>query len=354
MNIPHWVLRGKELAYVYATAKKHQFALPAVNVVGNSSINAAMEAAKEANAPIIIQFSHGWACFNAGKSLDKWVAGVAGAVAGALHIHEMAQHYGVSAILHTDHAARKLLPWIDGLLDAGEAYFEQHGRPLYSSHMIDLSDEPIEDNLSTSVEYFTRMAKIGMSLEVEIGITWGEEDGVDNTNIDNALLYTQPEDVNYAYEQLKAVDDNFTIAAAFGNVHGVYKPGNVVLTPQILDNSQKFVSEKHGTHAKPIDFVFHGWSGSEPAKIKEALWYGVVKMNIDTDTQWAFWDGVRAYEAAHHDYLQGQIGNPDGDDTPNKSKYDPRVWMRAGEVAMKDRLLQAFKDLQAIDSNQYL
>ena len=353
MNIPHWVLRWDEVAHVYALAKENEFALPAVNVVGNSSINAALEAAKEANSPIIIQFSHGWACFNAGKSLDKWVGGVAGAVAGALHIHEMAKHYGVSVILHTDHAARKLLPWIDGLLDAGEAYYKTHGRPLFSSHMIDLSDEPIEENLSTSVAYFQRMAKIGMWLEVEIWITGGEEDGVDNTSIDNALLYTQPEDVNYAYEQLKAVDTNFTIAAAFGNVHGVYKPWNVVLTPKILDNSQKYVAEKHATDVKPIDFVFHGGSGSDPAKIKEAISYGAIKMNIDTDTQWAFWNGVREYEASYHDYLQGQIGNPEWDDKPNKKKYDPRAWMRAGEISMKERLLQAFRDLNAVGSNQY-
>lgn len=353
MSLPTWVLRWDDVSKVFAVAKANKFALPAVNVVGNSSINAAMEAAKQANAPIIIQFSNGGAVFNAGKSLDKTLAGIHGAIAWAKHIHELAKAYGVSVILHTDHAARKLLPWIDGLLDAGEAYFEKHGRPLFSSHMIDLSEEPLEENLATSVAYFQRMNKIGMMIEVEIGVTWGEEDGVDNTDIDNALLYTQPEDVAYAYEELKKVGDRFTIAAAFGNVHGVYKPGNVKLTPEILDNSQKYVAEKFGTETKPIDFVFHGGSGSAPEKITEAIGYGAVKMNIDTDTQWAFWDGVRAYVAEYHAYLQGQIGNPEGDDKPNKKKYDPRVWMREGEKSMCKRLVRAFEDLNAIDANTY-
>lgn len=346
------VLYGDEVTELLDYANEHNFAMPAVNVIGTNTINAALECARDVNSPIIIQFSNGGAYFNAGKGLsnEDQKAAIAGGVAGALHVQHMAELYGVPVILHTDHCAKKLLPWIDGLLEASERKFEATGQPLYSSHMIDLSEEPIEENIEISAKYLKRMAKMGMTLEIELGVTGGEEDGVDNTGIDSSKLYTQPEEVAYAYEELKKVSDKFTIAAAFGNVHGVYKPGNVELTPKILKNSQVHVKEKFGLDSdNPINFVFHGGSGSSREEIREAIDYGAVKMNIDTDTQWAFWDGVRAYEATNKAYLQGQIGNPDGDDKPNKKKYDPRVWLRAAEVAFKNRLKQAFEDLNCID-----
>ena len=346
------VVTGSDLQYILKVAKENQFALPAVNVVSSSSVNAVMEAAKEANAPIMIQFSNGGAAFNAGKGLklEGQQAAVLGAVAGAKHIHTLAEAYGVYVVLHTDHAAKKLLPWIDGLLDASEKHFEETGKPLFSSHMLDLSEEPIEENIEISKKYLERMSKMGMTLEIELGITGGEEDGVDNTDVDSSKLYTQPEEVCYAYEELSKISPNFTIAASFGNVHGVYKPGNVKLTPKILDNSQKYIQEKLETEEKPVNFVFHGGSGSTHAEIREALSYGVIKMNIDTDTQWAYWDGVRAFEAANHDYLQAQIGNPEGEDKPNKKFYDPRKWVREGELSMIARLQVAFDDLNAKNS----
>lgn len=345
------VLHGDEVQELLNYANEKNFALPAVNVVGTNTVNAVLEAARDVNSPVIIQFSNGGAVFFAGKGLSNEgeAAAIAGAISGAHHVHQMAEAYGVTVILHTDHAAKKLLPWVDGMLDAGEKYFEKTGRPLYSSHMIDLSEESIEENLDISVEYFKRMAAIGMTLEIELGVTGGEEDGVDNTDIDSSRLYTQPEEVAYAYERMKAVSERFTIAAAFGNVHGVYKPGNVQLTPVILKNSQDYVQKKFGTGPNPINFVFHGGSGSTRAEIREAIEYGAVKMNIDTDTQWAYWDGIRAYEAKWHDYLQGQIGNPEGEDQPNKKKYDPRVWLREGEKTMIQRLKVAFEDLNALN-----
>lgn len=344
------VVSGEQLQLLFDIAKKNQFALPAVNVVGSNSINAVLETAKDKGYPIIIQFSNGGAVFNAGKGApnDKQQAGIVGAVVGAEAVHKLAELYGVPVVLHTDHAAKKLLPWIDGLLDAGEKFYKENGKPLFSSHMIDLSEEPIEENIGTCKKYLERMAKIDMTLEIELGVTGGEEDGVDNTDIDNALLYTQPEEVAYAYEELSKVSPNFTIAASFGNVHGVYKPGNVKLTPKILDNSQKYIQEKYSTAEKPVNFVFHGGSGSTREEIREALSYGAIKMNIDTDTQWAFWDGIRTYEAANRDYLQGQIGNPEGDDKPNKKKYDPRVWLREGEKSMITRLKVAYEDLNCL------
>ncbi len=341
------VVTGDDVQYIFEVAKQEKFAIPAVNVVGSDSINAAMEAAKEVNSPIIIQFSNGGGAFLAGKAIsnENEKAAVAGSIAGAQQVHQLAEMYGIPVILHTDHCAKKLLPWVEGLLDAGEKYFEAHGKPLFSSHMLDLSVEPLEENIATSKRFLERMSKMGMTLEIELGITGGEEDGVDNSDIEDSRLYTQPEEVNQAYEELLSVSPRFTIAAAFGNVHGVYKPGNVRLEPVILHNSQKYIQEKHHTEENPVNFVFHGGSGSEPEKIKEAVSYGVIKMNIDTDTQWAFWDGIRGYEAKYHDYLQAQIGNPDGDDIPNKKYYDPRKWLRAGEVSMKERLVQAFTDL---------
>jgi fructose-bisphosphate aldolase class II len=350
-SLPCGVLSGNQVQELFAIAKKEGFAIPAVNVVGTSSINAVLEAAAKVNSPVIIQFSNGGGEFYAGKGMPSDKRAVLGSIAGAQHVHTVAEAYGVPVLLHTDHAARKLLPWIDELLDASEKHFETYGKPLFSSHMIDLSEEPIEENIATCKTYLERMSKIGITLEIELGVTGGEEDGVDNTEIDNALLYTQPEEVAYAYEELKKVSDMFTIAASFGNVHGVYKPGNVVLTPTILDNSQKYIQEKYNTAEKPVDFVFHGGSGSTLEEIREGIEYGVIKMNIDTDTQWAYWDGVRAYVAQYHAYLQGQIGNPEGDDKPNKKYYDPRKWLREGEVSISARLEQAFSDLNCLDRN---
>ena len=345
------VVTGDDVQYIFKIAKQEKFAIPAVNVVGSDSINAAMEAAKEVNSPVIIQFSNGGGAFFAGKAIsnENEKAAVAGSIAGAQQVHQLAEMYGIPVILHTDHCAKKLLPWVEGLLDTGEKYFEQHGKPLFSSHMLDLSVEPLEENIATSKRFLERMSKMGMTLEIELGITGGEEDGVDNSDIENSRLYTQPEEVNHAYEELLSVSPRFTIAAAFGNVHGVYKPGNVKLEPIILHNSQKYIQEKHHTEENPVNFVFHGGSGSEPEKIKEAVSYGVIKMNIDTDTQWAFWDGIRGYEAKYHDYLQSQIGNPKGDDVPNKKYYDPRKWLRAAEESMKERLVQAFTNLNCLN-----
>ncbi len=345
------VLTGSETKKLFNYAKENGFAIPAVNVVNTESANGVLEAAAKVNSPIIIQFSNGGAQFFAGKGCPASNASVLGAISGAQHIHTLAKAYGVPVVLHTDHAARKLLPWIDELLDASQKYFNITGRPLYSSHMLDLSEESLEENIGTCVEYFKRMSQMDMMIEIELGITGGEEDGVDNTDIDNALLYTQPEEVAYAYEKLKEVSDNFTIAASFGNVHGVYKPGNVVLTPTILDNSQKFIEEKYSTDPKPVDFVFHGGSGSTLEEIREAITYGVIKMNIDTDTQWAFWDGVKEFTAKNFDYMQGQIGNPDGEDKPNKSYYDPRKWLRSGQETLVKRLEVAYSDLNSIAKN---
>ncbi len=345
------VVTGDDVQFIFKVAREQSFALPAVNVVGTNSINAVLEAAAKVNSPVIIQFSNGGGAFYAGKGLkaEGMEAAIAGTISGAMHVHQMAALYGVPVILHTDHAAKKLLPWIDGLLDAGEEFYAQHGKPLFSSHMLDLSEEPLEENLEISRKYLERMSKMGMTLEIELGITGGEEDGVDNTDVDSSKLYTQPEEVGRAYEVLSEVSDRFTVAAAFGNVHGVYKPGNVKLQPIILKNSQEYVQQKFNTGPNPLNFVFHGGSGSEPAQIKEAISYGVIKMNIDTDTQWAAWDGVRKYEAKYHDYLQGQIGNPEGEDVPNKKFYDPRKWLREGEVSMVARLEVAFADLNCID-----
>ena len=351
------VLTGDQVQELFEIAKKHKFALPAVNVTGTNSINAVLETAKAVNSPVIVQLSNGGAQFYAGKTLnnDGLKACILGAVSAAQHVHLLAEHYGVAVILHTDHAAKKLLPWIDGLLDAGEKFFAQNGKPLFSSHMLDLSEEPIEENIEISAKYLARMKPLGMTVEIELGVTGGEEDGVDNSDVDSSKLYTQPEEVAYAFEELSKVSDKFTVAAAFGNVHGVYKPGNVKLQPVILHNSQEYIREKFNlTAEKPVNFVFHGGSGSTPEEIAEAISYGAIKMNIDTDMQWAFWDGVRAYEAKNHDYLQGQIGNPEGADSPNKKYYDPRVWLRKGEEAFVERLKQAFSELNAIDVNSKL
>ena len=348
------VLYGDDVAKVFQIAKENKFALPAVNVVGTDSINGVLEAAAAVNSPVIIQFSNGGAGFTAGKGLklEGQQAAILGAISGAQHVHIMAEAYGVPVILHTDHAAKKLLPWIDGLLEAGEKKFAEEGRPLFSSHMLDLSEETLEENIEISAKYLERMSKIGMTLEIELGCTGGEEDGVDNTDMDESKLYTQPEDVAYAYEKLSAISPNFTVAASFGNVHGVYKPGNVKLTPTILRDSQAYVAEKFNTDSdQPLYFVFHGGSGSSPAEIEESIGYGVIKMNIDTDTQWATWEGILQFYKANEGYLQGQLGNPEGEDKPNKKFYDPRVWLRKGQESMVERIKQAFADLNAVDVN---
>lgn len=345
------VVTGDDVQKIFAVAKENNFALPAVNCVGTDSINAVLEAAAKVRAPVIVQFSNGGAAFIAGKGFkgEGQQSAVLGAVSGAHHVHQMAEHYGVPVILHTDHCAKKLLPWLDGLLDAGEKHFAATGKPLFSSHMIDLSEESLEENIEICSKYLTRMAKIGMTLEIELGCTGGEEDGVDNSHLDNSALYTQPEDVAYAYEKLNAISPRFTIAASFGNVHGVYKPGNVQLTPKILRNSQDYVSEKYNLPHNSLDFVFHGGSGSTAEEIKEAVGYGVVKMNIDTDTQWATWEGILHYYQKNEGYLQGQLGNPEGEDKPNKKYYDPRVWLRAGQQSMIERLEKAFKELNCVN-----
>ncbi|WP_290699746.1 class II fructose-bisphosphate aldolase [Lacinutrix sp.] len=351
-NIKPGVATGKEVQAIFKLAKEKGFALPAVNVVGNNSVNGVLEAAAALNAPVIIQFSNGGGVFNAGKSLsnENQQAAILGCIAGAKHVHLMAEAYGVPVILHTDHAAKKLLPWIDGLLDASEKHFAETGKSLYSSHMIDLSEEPLEENIEICKTYLERMSKMGMTLEIELGITGGEEDGVDNSDVDESKLYTQPEEVAYAFEELSKVSDQFTIAAAFGNVHGVYKPGNVKLTPKILKNSQEYISKKFGVAHNHIDFVFHGGSGSTEAEIQEAIGYGVIKMNIDTDMQYAFMTGVRDYIGAKTEYLKSQIGSPDGPESPNKKHYDPRKWLREGEITFVERLKKAFQDLNNVNT----
>jgi fructose-bisphosphate aldolase class II len=345
------VVTGDGVSEIFRHANENNYALPAVNVVGTNSVNAVLEAAKAVNSPVIIQFSNGGAIFYAGKSVPNTnqQAAIAGGISGAQHVHQMAALYGVPVILHTDHCAKKLLPWIDGLLEAGERHFDQYGVPLYSSHMLDLSEEPLEENIEISAKYFERMAKIGMTIEIELGVTGGEEDGVDNSDVDSSKLYTQPEEVAYAYEELLKISPNFTIAAAFGNVHGVYKPGNVKLEPKILKNSQQFIQEKFGTGELPVNFVFHGGSGSSRAEIREAIEYGAIKMNIDTDVQWSTWEGILQYYKEKEGYLQTQLGNPDGPDSPNKKFYDPRVWLRKGEESMIARLKVAFEDLNCIN-----
>ena len=351
-NFPKGVLTGSLVQELFQFAKDKSFALPAVNVVGSNTVNAVLETAAELNSPVIIQFSNGGAQFMAGKgfSNENQRAAIAGGIAGAKHIHELAKGYGARVILHTDHCAKNLLPWIDGLLDAGEIFYQQTGKPLYSSHMLDLSEEPLEENIEVCKSYLARMEKMGMTLEIELGVTGGEEDGVDNTDIDVSKLYTQPEEVAYAYEELSKISSRFTVAAAFGNVHGVYKPGNVKLTPKILKNSQAYISQKFGVADNSVDFVFHGGSGSSIEEITEAIGYGVIKLNIDTDLQFAFTEGIRDYMVDNIDYLKKQIGNPGGADSPNKKYYDPRKWLRNGEETFKSRLKKAFEDLNNVNT----
>ncbi len=351
-NIKPGVATGDQVQEIFKYAKAKSFALPAVNVIGSSTINGVIETAAKLKAPVIIQFSNGGAAYNAGKGLsnENQKAAIAGGIAGAKHVHELAELYGATVILHTDHCAKNLLPWLDGLLDASEKHFSETGKSLFSSHMIDLSEEPLHENIELCKEYLTRMSKMDMTLEIELGITGGEEDGVDNSDVDSSKLYTQPEEVAYAYEELMKISPKFTIAAAFGNVHGVYKPGNVKLTPVILKNSQEFVQKKYNTSNNPIDFVFHGGSGSTLEEIRESISYGVIKMNIDTDLQFAFTEGIRDYMTKNIDYLRTQIGSPDGADSPNKKHYDPRKWIREGEITFNKRLEQAFADLNNVNT----
>ena len=344
------VITGTALQELFAYMKSAKCALPAVNVIGSHTIVAALQAAKESKSPIIIQFSSSGAAFMAGKLLDNKgeKASIAGALAGAEFTKNIALAHGVPVVLHTDHAAKKLLPWIDGLLDAGEKYFEKHKTPLFSSHMLDLSEEPLQENLEICRKTLKRMSALGMTLEIELGVTGGEEDGVDNSDVDSAKLYTQPADVLAAYDALNPVG-KFTVAAAFGNTHGVYKPGNVKLRPIILKNSQEYVQKERKLGPQPLDFVFHGGSGSSPQEISEAVSYGVIKMNIDTDTQWAFTQPIKKYMDDKSAYLQGQLGNPEGPDKPNKKQIDPRGWLHLGEKGMTARLNQAFKDLNSFE-----
>ena len=347
------VLFGDEVTELLNYANEKSFAIPAVNVIGSNTINACLETAKNVNSPIIIQFSNGGGAFNAGKGLDNTgqKAAILGSISGAKHVHELAEAYGVTVLLHTDHCAKSLLPWMDGMLDASTKYYEQFGHALFSSHMLDLSEEPLEENVEICEKYFARMSELGITLEMELGVTGGEEDGVDNTDVDSSKLYTQPDEVSYCYENLNKISPAFTIAAAFGNVHGVYKPGNVKLSPIILKNSQDYIQKKFGTADNPVNFVFHGGSGSTREEIREAISYGAIKMNIDTDMQWAYWEGVKNYYEAKKGYLQAQIGNPDGADKPNKKAYDPRVWLREGEKSFVKRLSVAFEDLNCLNQN---
>jgi fructose-bisphosphate aldolase, class II len=353
MKFKPGLVYGQQLTELYQYAKENKFAIPAVNVIGTDSVNAVLETAKAVNSPVIIQFSNGGGQFFAGKSLklDNDKAAALGAISGAHHIHMMAEAYGVPVVVHTDHAAKKLLPWIDHMLAAGEAHYKTNKRPLFSSHMLDLSEESLEENIEISAKYFKRMNAIETGIEIELGVTGGEEDGVDNSGIDSSKLYTQPEDVAFAYSHLREIGTNFSIAASFGNVHGVYKPGNVKLSPIILKNSNEFVQKKYGTKEKPVSFVFHGGSGSLQSEIREAIDYGVIKMNIDTDMQWAFWEGVKNFYEDKKAYLQGQLGNPEGPEAPNKKYYDPRVWLRKGEETFVKRLKTAFEDLNNISRN---
>lgn len=347
------VLFGDEVKELLDYAKTHEFALPAVNCIGTDSVNATLAAAREVNSPTMIQFSNGGAQFFIGKGVSKenQFGPIQGGIAGAHYVDIAAKAYGVPVVLNTDHCAKKLLPWVDGMLAASEEQFARTGRPLYSSHMLDLSEEPLHENLEICAKYFARMAKMGMTLEIELGVTGGEEDGVDNSGVEESKLYTQPEEVALAYTTLSEISPNFTIAAAFGNVHGVYKPGNVKLKPLILKQSQDHIIKTLGTGPKPVSFVFHGGSGSTREEIREAISYGSIKMNLDTDIQWAFWDGIRTYELKNRDYLQGQIGNPKGPDAPNKKYYDPRVWLGLAEDSATKRLITSFEDLNCINRN---
>ncbi|EEQ32747.1 Fructose-bisphosphate aldolase 1 [Microsporum canis] len=341
------VIVGDDCLKLFEYAQQHTFAIPAVNVTSSSTVVAALEAARDKNSPLILQMSQGGAAYFAGKGVanGSQEASIAGAIAGAHYIRSIAPSYGIPVVLHTDHCAKKLLPWLDGMMDEDEKYFKQHGEPLFSSHMIDLSEEEVQWNIDTTAKYLKRAAPMKQWLEMEIGITGGEEDGVNNEDVDNNSLYTQPEDILNIYNTLAPISPYFSIAAGFGNVHGVYKPGNVRLHPELLSKHQAHVKEKTGSSKdKPVFLVFHGGSGSTKEEYKEAISYGVVKVNLDTDLQYAYLSGVRDYVLTKKDYLMSAVGNPDGEDKPNKKYFDPRVWVREGEKAMSKRLHIAFDD----------
>ncbi|WP_185871785.1 class II fructose-bisphosphate aldolase [Blattabacterium cuenoti] len=351
-KFPFGVATGNLVKEIFEYAKENVFSIPAVNVIGSNTINSVMETAAEVNSPVIIQLSNGGAIFNAGKGLnnEKQKAAIQGSIACAMHIHELASYYKTTVILHTDHCSKPLLPWIDGLIEANEKYYKRFGKTLFSSHMLDLSGEPLIENINICEQYFDRMNKTKMTLEIELGVTGGEEDGIDNSNIENNKLYTQPKEVSYAYERLMKISANFIIAASFGNVHGVYRPGNVILRPEILKNTQEYIQKKFHTNAKPVSLVFHGGSGSSEKEIKKAITYGVVKMNIDTDLQYAFTCGVRDYMNKNKEYLKKQIGNLKGKHLPNKKYYDPRVWLREGEKSFKIILKKYFEFMNNINT----
>ena len=352
-RFPFGVVRGDLIKDVFEYAKEKKFALPAINIISSGTINASLEIAAYIKSPIIIQISNGGACFYAGKGLENknQSAAIMGAISAAQHIHQLAKEYKVTVILHTDHCSKKLLPWIDGLLEASEQNIKKLGYPLFSSHMLDLSEEPLEENVSICETYFKKMTHLKIGLEMELGITGGEEDGVDNSHVDESKLYTEIEDIAYAYQRLLKISPHFTIAASFGNVHGVYKPGNVKLKPKLLKQAQEYIEKEFNTPALPLNFVFHGGSGSSKEEIREAIDYGVIKMNMDTDTQYAFTCGIRDYMKEHKDYIASQIGNPQGEFEPNKKYYDPRIWLRKGEETLKERLNKAFNDLNNIHTN---
>jgi len=341
------VITGDVAWNLYRWAKAKGFAMPAINCTSSSSVNSILEASNKIGRPIVIQFSYGGAEFFCGKGVgNKDQSGsILGAVAGAHYVRNISPAYGTPTIMHSDHCAKKLLPWFDGMLEADTEYFKVYNEPLFSSHMLDLSEEPHDENVGICAEYFKKMAKMNLILEMEIGITGGVEDGVDNTGVSKDKLYTTKEDIKLVYDTLNPISEKFMVAAAFGNVHGVYKPGNVKLRPELLDEFQKDQGARLG-YPKPYFFVFHGGSGSLKKEIDDAVSYGVVKMNVDTDTQWAYWEGLLKFYKSKSGYMQGQIGNPEGADKPNKSYYDPRKWVRESEVAMRDRAIEACRDLK--------
>ncbi|PWW73453.1 fructose bisphosphate aldolase [Tuber magnatum] len=341
------VIVSDDVLNLFKYAREHKFAIPAINVTSSSTVVAALEAARDARSPLILQMSQGGAAYFAGKGVSNTdqFASITGAIAGANYIRSVAPAYGIPVVLHTDHCAKKLLPWLDGMLDADEKYFAEHGEPLFSSHMIDLSEEDKEWNIATTKKYLQRAAPMKQWLEMEIGITGGEEDGVDNTGVDNSSLYTQPEDIYEVYEALSPVSPYFSIAAAFGNVHGVYKPGNVKLHPELLGKHQAYAKEKiNSTGDKPLFLVFHGGSGSSKEEFRAGISHGVVKVNLDTDLQYAYLTGIRDYVLNRKDFIMSQVGNPEGEDKPNKKYFDPRVWVREGEKTMSARVQEALSD----------
>ncbi|QIQ41456.1 MAG: class II fructose-bisphosphate aldolase [Buchnera aphidicola (Aphis urticata)] len=351
-SIQPGVVTGDECKMIFKLAKQKQFAIPAVNCIGTDSINSVLETASRIKSPVIIQFSYGGAAFIAGSEKifkKNHEQAIKGAISGARHVHLIAKNYNIPVILHTDHCYKEILPWIDGLIEEGKKHYKIYQRPLFTSHMIDLSKESLEDNIEICALYLTKINQINMMLEIELGCTGGEEDGIDNSQMNKELLYTRPEDVNYAYEKLIKISQNFTIAAAFGNVHGVYQAGNIHLKPMILNKSQQYISLKHNLEKLPLNLVFHGGSGSNLKEIQESIKYGVIKMNIDTDIQWAAWKGILNFYKKNKDFLQHQVGNKNNKNQPNKKYYDPRSWINQSKKSMSERLEQTFQELNALN-----